>query len=206
MGGVCYTRVANAALQLRSAHPVPRLDPARERLRWLVRAKGSPRVSTSPPTTDQILAALASAPPHIAALTAGLEPAQLRTAPEPDAWSANDVLAHLRACADMWGNAIVAIIEQDAPTLRAVNPRTWIKQTDYPEQAFRPSLRAFTAQRAELVARLEPLTPAGWARTATVAGAGKALERTVQFYAEWLVNHERPHLKQIERIVDALRS
>jgi hypothetical protein len=27
------------------------------------------------------------------------------------------------------------------------------------------------------------------------------LERTVLFYAQWLARHERPHLKQIERIV-----
>ena len=74
-------------------------------------------------TTEQILTMLAETPPRIAALTAGLAPVQLRTKPS-DEWSANDVLAHLRACADMWGNCIVAILTQDTPTLRAVNPRT----------------------------------------------------------------------------------
>ena len=78
-------------------------------------------------TTGQILTMLAETPPRIAALAAGLAPVQLRTKPNPDEWSANDVLAHLRACADMWGNCIVAILTQDMPTLRAVNPRTWIK-------------------------------------------------------------------------------
>ena len=96
------------------------------------------------PTTEQVLTLLAETPPQIAALTAGLTSAQLHTAPKPDEWSANDVLAHLRACADMWGNCIAAIITQDKPTLRAVNPRTWIRETDYLEQEFRPSLHAFT--------------------------------------------------------------
>src|SRR5207247_10247074 len=104
---------------------------------------------------EQVLTVLAATPPRIAALTAGLLPAQLHTAPNRDEWSANDVLAHLRACADVWGNCIVAIIAEDTPTLRAVNPRTWIRKTDYLEQEFQPSLHAFATQRTDLLARSE---------------------------------------------------
>jgi hypothetical protein len=156
-------------------------------------------------TIEQILAMLAAAPPRIAAMTAGVAPAQLHTAPAADQWSANQVLAHLRACTDMWGNYIVEIIAQDHPTLRAVNPRTWIDKTDYREQAFQPSLQAFMTQRADLLATLESLAPEGWARAATVVGAGKPFERTVRFYAQWLAEHERAHVKQIGRITNALR-
>jgi hypothetical protein len=156
-------------------------------------------------TTEQLLALLRAHPQRIAALTDGLTPEQLRTAPAPGEWSANDVLAHLRSCADQWGGAIAAMLADDHPTLRAVNPRTWIKQTDYPDLEFRPSLDTFTAQRAELLAILEPLPPEGWARVAIVTGAGRTLERTVRFYAEWLATHERPHVKQIARIVAGLR-
>ena len=63
----------------------------------------------------------------------------------------------------------------------------------------------FATQRAELLAVLEPLPPEGWSRAATVTGAGKPLERTVLFYAQWLARHERPHIKQVERIVNTLR-
>ena len=154
---------------------------------------------------EQILTMLAAAPPRIAALTAGLQPAQLRTAPNPEEWSANEVLAHLRSCADVWGSCIATILSEDRPTIRAVNPRTWIEKTDYLEQEFSSSLHAFTAQRSALLAVLEPLAPEDWTRTATVTGAGKALERSVQFYAQWLATHERPHIKQIDRIVNAIR-
>jgi hypothetical protein len=153
---------------------------------------------------EQVLTLLAQTPPRIAALTAGLEPAQLHTIPNPGEWSANDVLAHLRACADVWGSCMLAIIAQDRPTLRAINPRSWIKKTDYLEQEFQPSLHAFTVQRANLSAVLEPLAPEDWLRTATVTGAGKVLERTVLFYASWLAVHERTHLKQIQRIVNTM--
>jgi hypothetical protein len=152
-------------------------------------------------TIEQVLTLLAETPPRIATLTAGLARTQLHTAPDHDGWSANDVLAHLRACADVWGDCIVAMIAEDTPTLRAVNPRTWIKKTDYPELEFRPSLRSFAAQRADLLAVLGPLPHEGWSRAATVTGAGKVLERTVLFYAQWLARHERQHVKQVERIV-----
>jgi hypothetical protein len=156
-------------------------------------------------TIEQMLIELEVAPGRIAALTSELRAAQLRTAPGADEWSANDVLAHLRACADMWGDAIMAIVVEDHPTIRAVNPRTWIKQTDYPELEFAPSLRAFTTQRAELLIALKPLPPEGWSRSATVTGAGRPLVRTVRDYAARLVRHERPHLKQIARIAETMR-
>jgi hypothetical protein len=155
-------------------------------------------------TTEQVLTLLAETPRRIDTLTAGLAPAQLHTAPNHDEWSANNVLAHLRACADVWGNCIVAIIAEDTPTLRAVNPLTWIKKTDYLELEFRPSLRSFATQRADLLAVLEPLPPEGWLRAATVTGAGKILERTVLFYAQWLARHERQHVKQVEHIVNTM--
>jgi len=158
-----------------------------------------------PLTIEQNLTMLAATPACIADLTEGLSPALLLTPPEPDSWSARDVLAHLRACADMWGKYIGMILSEDRPTFRAVDPTTWIKQTDYCEQGFHPSLQAFTAQRAELLAVLQPLAPEAWSRTALVTGVGKPRERTVQTYAQWLANHEQSHLRQIERIVNTLR-
>jgi uncharacterized damage-inducible protein DinB len=155
-------------------------------------------------TIEQILTMLAAAPSRLADLTEGLPPAQLLAPPEPGEWSARNVLAHVRACADMWGKAIAEILSEDRPTIKAVNPTTWIKKTNYREQEFQPSLQAFTAQRAELLAVLEPLAPEDWSRAATVTGAGKLLVRTVYTYAQWLANHERPHLKQIERIVNTM--
>lgn len=132
---------------------------------------------------EQILTLLGAAPARIAEFTVGLTEAQLHATRNPGEWSANEVLAHLRSCADVWGNCIVTIINQDGPTIRAVNPRTWIKSI---EQKFQ-------------------LKPKIWSRSATVTGAGKVLERTVQSYAEWMATHERPHLKQLKRIASTIR-
>jgi hypothetical protein len=108
-------------------------------------------VYDAPRTIAQILTMLAAAPARLADLTGGLPPAQLLAPPEPGEWSARDVLAHLRACAGMWGKYIAVILSEDRPTFKAVNPTTWIKRTDYREREFQPSLQAFTAQRAELL-------------------------------------------------------
>jgi hypothetical protein len=54
-------------------------------------------MSRAPLSIEQILTILAENPPHIAGLAASLTPARLR--PSPDEWCANEVLAHLHACA-----------------------------------------------------------------------------------------------------------
>ena len=84
-------------------------------------------------TSEQALTLLTATPMRLAELTANRTPAQLRTPPPLNEWSTNDVLAHLRSCADMWGAAIAVILAQDKPTFRAINPTTWIKQTNYPD-------------------------------------------------------------------------
>ncbi len=160
---------------------------------------------SNPPTIEQLLTMLAATPERLAALTAGLTPAQLRTAPSSGEWSATGVLAHLRSCADVWGGCIATLLAEDAPTIRAINPTTWITATDYPDLEFDPSFRAFTTQRAELLAVLEGLSPEDWARVATVRGAGKPLQKTVLSYAERLAIHERQHFRQVGRIAAAVR-
>jgi len=158
-------------------------------------------LSDSAPPVEPVLALLTENPSRLATLTQSLTSAQLHTPLKEGEWSLNDILAHLRSCSDIWGNCIAKILAEDQPTLRAINPVTWQKQTDYPQQKFRPSLRAHTEQRIKLLAVLEPLTPKAWSRSATVTGAGKPLQRTVFFYAQWLAHHERSHLKLIARFL-----
>jgi DinB superfamily len=156
------------------------------------------------PTTisiDEILELLEAAGPRLTTATARVAPEVLLGAPADGEWSASEVLAHMRSCADVWGDGIARVLAEDHPTIRAMNPRQWIKRTDYREQAFHPSLRAFVEQRDALLLRLRGLTPADWARDATIVGAGKPLRWTVYSYAERLAVHERAHVTQIVRIV-----
>lgn len=158
-----------------------------------------------PLTPEQILTLLRESPASIAAVSAGATPAQLRTPPSEGEWSAVEILAHLRACGDMWGDAIRRIVDEDRPAFKATNPRTWMKQTDYPTLEFAPSFAAYREQREEVLALLEGLSDEAWERTATVRVAHATYERTVYYYAEALARHEQPHIKQIARAVEAAR-
>lgn len=113
-------------------------------------------------TIEELLTLLTETLARLAELTTGLAPGQLRRAPQKEAWSANEVLAHLRACADVWGGCMLAILAEERPTIRAVNPRSWIEKTDYLELEFKGSLRAFATQSADLLAVLGPLPPQDW--------------------------------------------
>src|SRR5262249_525380 len=139
-----------APLHSRTRHDQARPGEVNDVSFWSARKDGChmPSRPSGALTIDQVLTLLAETPLRLATLADGLAPAHLHTAPTADGWSANDVLAHLRACADVWGNCMVRMLSEDTPTLRAVNPRTWIKTTDYRNLAFLPSLRSFASQRA----------------------------------------------------------
>jgi hypothetical protein len=156
-------------------------------------------------TLEQILVQLPETPLRLATYAEGITPAQLQMITAPGEWSANEILAHLRACADVWGNNIVRILTEDSPAWQAVNPRSWIERTDYVNLQFVPSLRAFTKQRADLITALGPLAPRDWSRGAMVSGGGPTYKRTILYYAERLARHERAHVNQIGRIVRTLQ-
>ncbi len=158
-----------------------------------------------PLSIGKALEGLAATPLRLAELTAGVPAAKLRQPPAPGEWSVVEVLAHLRSCADVWGGHIAAMLEEDKPQRRAINPRTWILQTDYPTLTFAASFRAFRAQRAGLLKVLRALPEPAWSRTCTLVGAGKTLMPDVRSYASHMFIHERPHLTQVATTVAALR-
>ena len=155
-------------------------------------------------TADQVVSILRETPGRLRDLASGLSDAQLHAAPEAGEWSVTEIVAHLRSCADVWGDAIEAIVMTDHPTIRAVSPVTWIKRTDYREQQCGASLQAFTEQRDRLLAVLAQLPDQGWSRGATVLGGGRPLELTVHSYASRLARHERSHWRQVAKTVSAL--
>ena len=157
-------------------------------------------------TVDEVMAILPETPRRIAALTDGLTPTKLRASPEPDAWWLNDLLAHLRACHDVLGGSILRIVSEDTPMWKRESPRSWIRETDYPDWEFAPAFAAFKEQRASLLKVLERLPPDGWDRFAMVTDRDGEIEpRTVLYYGDWLAEHERQHWEHLEGIVAALR-
>ena len=146
-----------------------------------------------------VLTLLSETPKEIDRIAQGLDEQQLHRQPEVDAWSAQDIVAHLRACAEVWGRSIDRMLTEDHPTIRYVSPRAWIKKTDYLQQDFRDTLRRFSEQRAVLVTRLRKLTSSGWTRGATFTGTTSGRDGTVLSYATRIAGHEVRHLDQLRR-------
>ena len=148
-----------------------------------------------------LLTLLAETPQRLAVMTHRLDPARCHTRLGENAWSVQDVLAHLRVCAAVWGQSIVAMITQDRPTLRYVSPRTVAKQRNYTTQEYHTSLQAFSKQRTELLQLLTSLPEEAWSRGATFTGTTKGREQTIYSYAQRITAHEAEHIAQIATLL-----
>ena len=155
------------------------------------------------PDQAAVIKLLKTTPRQIASAVGGLSDKELSWKPAADSWSVAEVLAHLRACADVWGESIMKILKQDNPTFRYVSPRTWIRKTNYLDLDFNASFPEFRKQREELLRVLQPLPQEDWLRQANVK-ATKLREETVLSYGKRLANHEAGHCEQIDRILHAL--
>lgn len=161
------------------------------------------RASVSDSEIQAVLAVLAETPEQIARIVRGRSDRQLQRRPEADAWSAQEIVAHLRACAEVWGRSIERMLAEDHPTIRYVSPRGWIRKTDYLQQGFGETLRAFSAHRAALIGTLGKLGAGDWTRGATFTATTLGREATVLSYATRIADHEVRHLDQLRRTVGA---
>lgn len=146
---------------------------------------------------DAVLQLLAETPRRIEAAIAEYTTAQLVYKADAKDWSVTEILAHLRACVDVWGETIDRMLAEDKPTLRYISPRTYLRKTDYAELPYTELWAAFVAKRAALLEQLQPLTLAQWARSATI----KNREHTVFSQARRMALHEEGHCAQIERSI-----
>jgi hypothetical protein len=142
---------------------------------------------------------LGQTPRRIASITRGVSQSELRRRPKADSWSAAEVLAHLKACADVWGKSIMLMISVENPRLRYVSPRSWIRKTEYLTQDFLHLLGGFRTQRGALLKALRALAASAWSRGATFSGTTKGQTETVLGYALRIAEHEAGHIGQIER-------
>ncbi len=118
-----------------------------------------------------------------------------RSKEEP--WSPNDVLAHIRCCADVWGGSMEKMLEQDHPKLGYIHPRQWIKRTNYLELDFLTSFKAYKDQRRKLLQILKKLPLKDWSRGAIIQGK----EHTIFTQARRMAMHDSAHCEQIESLL-----
>src|SRR5215470_7455413 len=125
-------------------------------------------MKSTPAEIEKALAILSETPRRIAKASAGLDETRLRFAPDKKAWSASEVLAHLRSCADVWSHSIYAMLAEKEPILPDINERKWAKVTDYASLPFRESFQVYSLQREHLLRVLKALSPEAWERSAII--------------------------------------
>jgi hypothetical protein len=158
-------------------------------------------MKATPATIEEVTRLLSDTPRRIAAASNELDNDQLHSRPDKKTWSANDILAHLRACADVWGETIEAMLMEDEPVLKHLSPRTWLRKTDYLELPFRESFQRFIERRTVLLNTLKGLDPGAWSRGAII----KDRHHTIFSQARRLALHESTHCEQLETVCKDLQ-
>jgi hypothetical protein len=154
-------------------------------------------VKATPAEVEKYLEILSGTPGRIGLLVKGLDEDRLRYSADAKSWSANDILAHLRSCADLWTYSIYAMLTEKEPSFSDINERKWAKVTRYAELPFHQSFQAYSLQRESLVMVLKDLPFDSWERSA------KILERrhTVFTQTRRLAKHEIVHLEQMQGLL-----
>ncbi len=142
---------------------------------------------------EKQLAVLADTPLRIAACTTHLAEQQLHAKPNARDWSISEVLAHLRACEEVWTHSIYAMLTESELELPLLDERRWAKAARYAEREFAAALQIFTLRRQELIAVLKALPLADWSRSVNIGGR----THTVFSQVRRMALHEAEHCAQL---------
>ncbi len=156
-------------------------------------------MSPTPSEIEQVTDLLANNLQRIIQASAGVDDARLHWRPDAKSWSANDILAHVRACTDVWGKSVHRILTEENGSQTHISPRTWMRKTNYLDLDYHVSLQTFVQQRQDFLELLEPLTPTDWARSASVNGRKEPI--TVFGRVQGMALHESEHCTQLEMLL-----
>lgn len=154
-------------------------------------------MKATPGEVQKSLVLISGTSQRIEEVIKGCREEQLHLKAHAKAWSASDLLAHLRSCGDLWTHSIYAMLAEKEPVFSDIDERKWAKVTKYAELPFRASLQIFAGQRQNLVRVLEAIPFASWERSAL------SFERrhTVFTQTRRLAKHEAEHIEQLRTLL-----
>lgn len=154
-------------------------------------------MKSTPSEIKKYLVVLSETPQRIVQAVEDIDEVHLRQRTDAKSWSANDILAHLRSCADLWTHSIYAMLAENEPEFSDINERKWAKVTRYAELPFEESFQVFSLQRKNLVHVLQTLAFESWERSAIIFGR----KHTVFTQARRMAKHENEHVEQLESLL-----
>jgi hypothetical protein len=149
----------------------------------------------APLAVADIVAALETAAPRLAAVAEGLGETQRRRRPAPGAWCLNEVMGHLlHVETEAFLPRLRRIVAEDQPAFESFSPEPWTRERDHSLDAFDSSLAAFTKVRGQTLALLRALPPGAADRLGLSAFFGPV---SLAQYATHIADHDLEHLAQM---------
>ena len=155
-------------------------------------------MKATPVEIEKYLKYLEESPRAIVAVTKGFTAVRLNDNPDKNSWSVNDILAHLRSCADVWTHSIYAMLVETKPVLPDINERKWAKVARYAEVPFAESFQVYVLQRENLLRVLKALPFESWEKSALIFGR----KHTVFTQVRRMAKHETEHCEQIKSLLE----
>ncbi|MDQ2716935.1 MAG: DinB family protein [Chloroflexota bacterium] len=146
---------------------------------------------------EELVQRFAAIPGRLTRAIAEKTPDQLHIAPVPGAWTAGEVLAHMRAVDAIMTTRIIMLLARDAPPLVAFDERRWAEVAGYANTDMHLSVSLLTLRRAEVVAALQQLPPEAWQRSGQHETRGTMSVRDI---VQDMLVHEEEHCSQIEKL------
>ena len=149
------------------------------------------------PPVEESLARLARTPDDLAAVIASADDTALSRRPSAHAWSAKEIVCHVRDTEEPFLAFFQAMLERDEPRYDDGGaPERWVDDRQYRRNDTAEALETFRRRRAESLAFLRHLTPAQWARRGIHAARGTL---TLAQFAGLLATHDMDHVDQLRR-------
>ena len=156
----------------------------------------APRGKATQEATHERLERMARVADQLAAALEGHEPEAVSTRPALDAWSATEILCHLRDIEDSYVGRMRLMLVNDQPALVVLDPDRWARERQYQRNDAREALATFRAARRETLVFLHELTEEQWERSANHPLLGVI---TVRRIVHSMAKHDQAHLAQLER-------
>ena len=148
------------------------------------------------PVEDR-LARLERTPTDLARLVRGETDATLSRRPAPAAWSAKEIVCHLRDAEEHLSNWIRTILINEDPVLMETSTADrWADERQYARHHAGAAWQAFSQRRDETLELLQGLDAAAWRRAGRHARRGRITVDTLVALMAW---HDENHLDQVKR-------
>jgi len=148
--------------------------------------------------TKERLDRMRQTPNEVGALVHGQPDDVLARRPAEDAWSATEIVCHLRDVEEFYLERVRHILTHDEPVLIVLDPDRWAHERQYRRHDVAQAHAAFGVRRRETLAVLDSLDPEQWERAGLHPLRGRL---TVRHLVHGWAKHDRGHLDQLRRAV-----